>query len=77
MTELPQVPRNEINLLAIGAEDIAKSVGIKTYQVYNLRRIKGVPIHNKQGLGLVADPVELRAWILGKHQEDTVHEERR
>lgn len=63
--------------ISIGAEAIAESVGIKVYQVYNLRRQPGCPIHNKMGLGLVADPDELKAWILGKHTQDTVPQEKR
>jgi hypothetical protein len=62
----------EINNLAYGAEGIANAIGIKVHQVYNLRRIAGVPIHNQPGIGLVADPQELKAWLLGKHKENTL-----
>jgi hypothetical protein len=58
--------------LAQGAEDIAKAVGIKVWTVYNLRRQPGCPIHNSPGVGLVADPEQLKAWILGQHKKDNL-----
>jgi len=60
------------NRLAVGAKEIAKAVGLKPRQVYNLHEKHNAPIKNQLGIGLVADPYELRAWILGKHTENSV-----
>lgn len=68
----------EINKLAYGAKSIAKAVGMKPHTVYNLhRRNKNAPIHTREGIGLVCDPVELRAWLLGEHAQNRAPEEKR
>jgi hypothetical protein len=63
--------------LAVGAEGISKAVGIKIWTVYNLRRIPGCPIHNSYGVGLVADPEELKAWIIAQRKQKNVSKEKR
>lgn len=55
-----------------GAVNIAKAVGLKPKQVYNLHGYGKAPIRSVRGLGLVADPVELRAWLLGKHHQENI-----
>lgn len=67
----------ELTPLATGAEGIAKAVGIKTRQVYSLFNKGKAPIHNKPGIGYVADPLILRAWLLGEHSENRAPEEKR
>lgn len=67
----------EINPLTTGAKAIAKSVGIKERQVYSLYDNGEAPIQNKRGVGYVADPIELRAWLLGKHTQNRAPEEKR
>ena len=63
--------------LAVGADQIAKAVGLKRRQVYSLFEAGKAPIHHPAGIGLVADPQELKAWLLGKHKENRVPEEKR
>lgn len=63
--------------IVTGATAIARAVGLKPSQVYNLRKIGRAPIHNKEGVGLVADPQELKDWLLGKHTQDQIPQEER
>lgn len=58
--------------IVTGANAIAKAIGLKPSQVYNLRKLGKAPIHTREGVGLVADPQELKDWLLGKHQENHI-----
>lgn len=60
-----------------GADSIAKGVGIKRKQVYTLRERGKAPIRHIDGLGLVASKQELMDYLLGKHQENNLPEEKR
>lgn len=63
--------------IVTGAINIANAVGLNRRQVYALAEKGKAPVRNVAGLGLVADPQELKVWLLGKHNQTDVPKENR